>query len=227
MNSPGQRGVCQVKPITLEPSAAVLHEIRAPLGFIVTAAHAAAEDCPEGLPARTQIQALERAAVKLLASAEQVLTVATAERSLSDQPFEPDVVVTDALDSAAAIGQPIRYVTTGSCGWSCEVGNAAQLEAALQSLLNNAVQHGYADGEVLVQVEASAKAFSVTVRNQIRRQRRPGLGIGLNICAQLAERLGGRITTDQDQEWFTAILSLERPSGTPLCDRVSDLVSAG
>ncbi len=200
---------------TIEPSAAVLHELRTPLGFLVTAARAAAEECPADASVLYQVRNLERVAMRLLASAEQVLAVALAERDQSTNPFDAIATARRAIEDSICVGLAIKLsATCEHDAWIARSGNEAQLDALIQSLLNNAVQHGDADGAIEVTVTSCAERFSMEVRNRVGRNARRGLGLGMEIAAQLAARLGASLVRGIEGTDFVARIELHHDLGT-------------
>lgn len=196
--------------LSVEPSAAVLHEIRTPLGFLVTAARAAAEECPDDTLAQAHVRTLERAALRLLASAEQILAVARAGLDDTDQPFQPDEVAAEAIEAAVSIGQPVLLSRFGRADWAYERGNGSLLDAVIQSLLGNAINHGARGEPIRVTIHADSTSCVIEIRNRIGQRSRPGAGMGSGICSALVNRLQATLHSLQGDDDYVATLTIQR-----------------
>ena len=193
---------------TIEPSAMVLHELRAPLGLMVSAARAAAEECGDGTAARRHVEVIERTALRLLASAQQVLYAAIAERQPEGEPFEPFTVARDWLADSMSLGQRVQASVDGEARWLAGRGNAGQFVALLQSMLSNALDHGSRAEPIEVHLEAMDTHVSVALTNSIGERRHKGLGVGSNVCERLADSLGAKVCTKSIDGWFTSCITL-------------------
>ena len=177
----------------------------------MTAARAAAEECQADASVLYQVRSLERAALRLLMSAEQVLAVALAERDQSSDPFDATTTARRAIDDSIALGLPIQLRVAGEGDtWMSTIGNAAQLDALIQSVLNNAVQHGDSGAPIDVTFTSSTGRLHIEIRNRIGQRTRRGLGLGSEIAAQLASRLGVALDRVIDGDDFVARIELHQ-----------------
>jgi signal transduction histidine kinase len=186
----------------------VLHELRAPLGLMVSAARAAAEECGDGTSARRHVEVIERTALRLLASAQQVLYAAIAERHQNDEPFDPFAVARDWLSDSVSLGQRIHAVVDGEAGWFAQRGNAGQFVALLQSILSNALDHGTKTEPIEIHLEARSSHLSVSVTNCVGTQRHRGLGFGADVCQRLGDALDAEIRAKSVAGWYTSRVTL-------------------
>jgi signal transduction histidine kinase len=182
---------------------------------MVSAARAAAEECGHGTTARHHVEVIERTALRLLASAQQVLYAAIAEEP-GDEPFDPHAVARAWIEDSTHFGQRITASFSGDAGWLSRRGNSGQFVALLQSMLSNALDHGARDEPIEVHLESTARALSVAISNAPGAGSHRGLGVGSNVCARLASLLGADFAAHQAGNRFVARVVLfagERPGG--------------
>jgi signal transduction histidine kinase len=171
---------------------------------MVSAARAAAEECGHGTTARHHVEVLERTALRLLASAQQVLYAAIAEERGSDEPFDPHAVARAWIEDSAHLGQRITASFSGDAAWLSHRGNAGQFVALLQSMLSNALDHGARDEPIEVGLESTSASLSVTISNAHGARAHRGLGVGGDVCRRLAGLLGARFEAQGGASRFVA-----------------------
>jgi signal transduction histidine kinase len=171
---------------------------------MVSAARAAAEECGHGTSARHHVEVIERTALRLLASAQEVLYAAIAEDRGGDEPFDPHAVARAWIEDSTQLGQRITASFSGDAGWLWRRGNAGQFVALLQSMLSNALDHGARHQPIEVHLESTAGAVSVTISNASGAGGHRGLGVGSDVCARLASLLDADIAAYELGSHFIA-----------------------
>ncbi|MGH2610983.1 MAG: sensor histidine kinase, partial [Tepidiformaceae bacterium] len=125
-----------------DPVALVVHELRSPLGYMATAAHLLAEESAEA-DVRTRCDVIERTARRMLRVTESVLEAAGVLASnVRPQRYSPAEVAAQVVDDARGLGIDIELAVQHPAASGVAWGVSAQLETLLQSLLNNALDHG-------------------------------------------------------------------------------------
>lgn len=182
----------------------VYHELRAPLGLVVTAARAASgEDDPEEL--RRQCAIIQRTAERMLRTAAAVIESARATRSPEPAWFLPQAQLDSAVQDAAVSGMPVSLACDAGAANLEAYGSPAQFEALFHSLLANAMDHGDPAAGIAVATGIEDGRFIFAVRNAVAAHpRHRGLGVGTALCQQLAAALGGELCAEQRDGDFIA-----------------------
>ncbi len=195
-----------MKSLVADPVTLAYHELRAPLGLLATAARSAAEDC-EDESLRKRCEIMVRAAERMLRTAQSVMTLAEGSQPAESQRIALSELVQRLAQDASALGFP---VSAKSCDFVGDVNvPQAQLETLLQSLLNNAFDHGSANCErpIEVSVRREGNCAVVEVANPVSlEERHHGLGAGTYLTARLAHQFGGMIEGCRDGDVYRASL---------------------
>lgn len=202
-----------MKSLAADPVTLAYHELRAPLGLVATAARSAAADC-EDEELRKRCEIIVRAAERMLSTAQSVLSLAEGSLPAESERVLLGSVVQRLAEEACALGVPACLTTGDDPGMMVDVP-VSQLETLLQSLLNNAQQHGSdLPGEVIaLAVHREGNCGVVEIKNRISSSvRHKGIGAGTYLANRIAAQFGGMIESSNDGEFYTASLII------PLCE---------
>lgn len=192
----------------LDPVTAAYHELRGPLGLIAMAARSAADGCPDE-DLRRRCETIERAASRMLRTTRQVFDLAHARAAEGAAPYSPAAAVGEIVGDLREFGVSVELDAAGDLEALFASGDRAQFEALVQSLISNALDHSDEGATVRVSVEAVEHTLSLIVANPVATQRaHRGLGIGMMLCAQVAERMGASLRTDADDGEYRARIDL-------------------
>lgn len=186
-------GGLRVNAVVTDPVTMVYHELRSPLALMATAARSAAAESSDDF-VRSRCESIVRAAERMLRTAEHIIDIAGATRSVEESMFSPYDVVEEVVEDYRRMG---IVVVLEVCGGACVTRGVRQhLEALVTSLLGNAVDHGDRSMPILVSVHWNGDICRVTIRNAINdRADHRGLGLGSYIGDQLARHLNASLTT--------------------------------
>ena len=123
-----------------DPLTMVYHELRGPLGLMATAARSAAEDCADDA-LRARCEVIVRAAERMLRTAGRVLDLAHAAELQASELFDPAEVVRSTINDLTQMSAPVALTELSTTPGCISEGDAAQLEALVQSLITNASDH--------------------------------------------------------------------------------------
>lgn len=205
----------QVEEIRAEIVSLVSHDLRSPLtvisGYLDLLALPLAEDKREKVVAE-----MRAATVRMTTMLDNLLDTARTERALAPVRFE-EVDLSDlAEEAAAAAGVSAGVPVRASRGENAIVlGDHDRLRQAVDNLVNNALKHSPAGGEVrlvvethdgngVLAVEDDGPGVPVAERDNVfkrYRQLRPddartGVGLGLYIVKAIAENHGGTASVE-------------------------------
>lgn len=186
----------------------VYHELRGPLGLMATAARSAAEDCTDDA-LRARCEVIVRAAERMLRTAGHLLELAHEAQSESEQLFDPAACVRATISHFRDLAVPVLIVDDRADSHCLTSGIPAQLEALIQSLINNALDHAEPGTPIRVGIEHPAGELRIEISNRrsiVRRHR--GLGLGLYICENLSARLGASIDCVPAGHDFVTVVTL-------------------
>ena len=217
-----------------EMFAAVLgHDLRSPLGAIMTSAHA--------VKRLSSDEAIAGAASRILSSGQRMtrmiedLLDTTRARLGSGLP-----VSLETADLAAIVARAVeehseihagRQITVTSAGESIGRWDSVRIAQLLSNLIGNALEHGSAGSAVAIAIDGQQTGLVIlTVTNDghiapevaphifdpFRSGREPGdrqgLGLGLYIAQEIARAHGGQITLESDADRTTFRVDLPRQS---------------
>ena len=192
--------------VVTDPVTMVYHELRSPLGLMVTAARSAAYESSDEY-VRARCESIVRAAERMLRTATRIIDIASASQSAEETDFSPRDVVEEVVEDYRQLGVVVVLDTSG--GASLTHGARQHLEALMCSLLGNAMDHGDPAMPILVCVETERDQCTVTIRNAIGSERsHSGLGLGSHIGQQLARQLGASLSTSISSTEYAATIEL-------------------
>lgn len=180
----------------------VAHELRAPLGLVVTAARTANEVSePEFL--RRQLQVIERSAERLLRISSVLLSAAAPARTGR---FQLDRTLAATIEDLQGLGLNVELQGELPANLSLP-GAAEHFEALVSSLVMNAADHGDARAPIVVSVMKGAdgdRALTVRIENKVAVEaQHRGRGLGMLIARQLAAQLCAELEITRSGPLFT------------------------
>lgn len=191
-----------------DPLTMVYHELRGPLGLMATAARSAAEDCADDA-LRARCEVIVRAAERMLRTAGRVLDLAHAAELQASELFDPAEVVRSTINDLTQMSAPVALTELSTTPGCISEGDAAQLEALVQSLITNASDHAEPGTSINVIISERLGRLRVEFVNQRASVRQhKGLGLGLPICEKLASRLGAELACEPHGDHFRSTLML-------------------
>ena len=197
---------------TIDPATMVLHELRAPLGLMATAARSAADDCQDD-DLRLRCEMIVRAAEGMLRTANQVFQLNRVPGAGEVANFRPFEVASQLVDTLR--GFDVRVSLHGDAGarQAAVIGVYEQFEALLHSLVTNAMDHSELGAPVHVELRVRDGGLFVEIRNVPARQpRHRGLGLGTAIADALAEGLGAVVERKRCRSQYSAGFELQLAS---------------
>lgn len=194
------------------------HELRSPLTALYGELQLALRRSRSAEEYRTAIEEALDSARRLKALAEDLLALARigAERDVPHTPVALDAIVKNAATWVAQEARE-RSVSLGiDLGRAMVLGHAIDLERLVRNLLDNAIRHCPAGGEVRVHASAHGdmvhllvtddgpgvpiadreRIFDPFFRAATERQREGGSGLGLAIVREIARVHGGDVLVD-------------------------------
>jgi signal transduction histidine kinase len=173
---------------------------------MATAARSAADDC-EDETLKLRVQMIVRAAERMLRTTQRVLSIASVAQPPNVEPIAPAVLLAEIAEDAEALGVPVDFNPPASLASLILETDRGTLEAIVQSLLNNAQDHGEPGRPISLTAVPADGGLDVTVSNVITvAKRHRGLGTGTYLCEQRARRMGANLTTATNDCTFTARL---------------------
>lgn len=198
-----------MKTPTLDAMTMAYHELRSPLGLVLTAARVAAEQAAGDDDLRRRCETIVRAAERMLRTAQQVFELSELPGDVVEAPYSPSDVILGVAADLGALGVCVACDVTPGARRAWTTGVAERLEALVQSLLTNAGDHGEPGVPVRMSLDATPVALTVAVTNTIAAARRhKGLGLGSLIANELAIRLGADLEMAAEDGKFTATVRL-------------------
>lgn len=195
------------------------HDLRSPLRHIMLSLQFMREDSPEEI-AGVQLEHLEnaeKAGLRLQVMLEGILDLAETEGS--DMPIAPVDLAEVAKDAVANLSQDIvaRGATVEIGDLPRVAGNASALLRALQNLVSNVLQHAVVEDLRidLIAEKVNASSWEVRVQDngvgipaELREKALqpfgrlvgkavPGAGLGLSLCTDVVNRLGGTLRIEE------------------------------
>ncbi len=192
-----------------ESVALVVHELRRPLGYLATAAQLMGEEAAED-DIRSRCERMERTARRMLRMTETVLdATAVIASQETARGYSPGEVAAQLADDARGLGLPLRLEIEPGAGGAVAFGRRGQFETLLQSLLNNAVDHGSAGSDVVLRVSAGSQEVCIDIENEVGAPNgHRGLGLGLLLCRRLADLCGAQLEAATGAGWYRATIRL-------------------
>ena len=202
----------QLNRMKSEFVALVSHELRTPIASIIGAVSSTRK--PELAEHRNELEEIiERAALRLGAMVEDLLSAADLERGETTRGLEPVDLTSVVWEAIADHGVLDREIHVSAPSAAMVVCDREYVRRILDNLLDNAFKYG--SPPVRVEVVGEAKHVSLSVldagrgvaeadREQVfERFRRldtkngPGLGLGLSVVRGLVEAMGGVILVEE------------------------------
>lgn len=203
------------------------HELRTPLNAVLGFSQLLAHDPKRPLDETQQarLKHIDEAAKHLLVLIEDMMTLSRVEvNALTVQALPLQAgpllrrVVAQAQPAAEAAGVALELGMSDDEDHTLPLVQAdpIRLEQVLHNLISNAIKYNRRGGWVKVRASSAARGFRIEVQdngiglspeqraqlfqpfNRLGREEQPGHGIGLVICKQLMERMGGRILVDSE-----------------------------
>ncbi|UXH77189.1 ATP-binding protein [Roseateles amylovorans] len=203
------------------------HELRTPLNAVLGFSQLLASDPKRPLDELQQmrVQHIDDAARHLLVLIEDMMLLSRVESNtltVQSLPVQAGPLLRRCVElaqpAAEAAGVALRIGMTPDEGRTLPQVQAdpIRLEQVLHNLISNAIKYNRRGGWVTVRAEAAPRGFLIEVAdnglgmtvdqrsqlfqpfNRLGRVDQPGTGIGLVICKQLVERMGGRILVDSE-----------------------------
>ncbi len=214
------------------------HELRAPLALMRTEVEVALRAGVESDDARRVLETVGAEVRRLSRTADQLLLLARADAGVLE-PLHEEVDVTDLLEETAARWQPtlgvrgIELRTSIPHSGGTVVADGGMLRRLLDNLLDNAARYTPAGGLIRLSGEPVAGGWVISVADSgpgIDPALRPrvferftradsargrdtgGAGLGLSLCAAIAELHGGTLELDDSHRGARWLLRL--PAGT-------------
>jgi two-component system sensor histidine kinase QseC len=192
----------QFDPVTL-----AYHELRAPLGLMLTAAQSAVEEC-EDLTIRRRCEVIARTAERMLRTAQEMLRQAASDRE-DEQLFLPAQIVSACADDLVELGVTVSVeISEEAVSARCH-GAPSAFEALMQSLISNARDHAPAGASLDVALGREGSCLAVNISNEIAAaDDHVGLGAGRWIEASLSSQLGAGLESGSSGGRFVARLTV-------------------
>ena len=191
-----------------DPVTLAYHELRSPLGLVITAANAlAVESDDEAVHRRSD--AIARAAGRMLRTANLVLLMSEPGQESSPQTFTPGDVVSAVVKDFAGLDLPIQQSSTP---WANDITATAvegHFEALVSSLIMNARDHAEPGSPVRVRCSATDDSFEVGIENEVAREdRHRGLSLGTALCRRLADSIGATLAATSEDGLYRVAVTL-------------------
>ncbi|OWQ93377.1 hypothetical protein CDN99_02540 [Roseateles aquatilis] len=203
------------------------HELRTPLNAVLGFSQLLAHDAQRPLDEtqRSRVRHIDQAAKHLLALIEDMMMLSRVEaNTLTVQalPLQAGPLLRRCVDlaqpAAEAAGVQLQLGLTPDEDSTLPLVQAdpIRLEQVLHNLISNAIKYNRRGGWVKVRACVAQRGFRIEVAdnglglsaeqrsqlfqpfNRLGRVEQPGTGIGLVICKQLMDRMGGRILVDSE-----------------------------
>jgi heavy metal sensor kinase len=212
------------------------HELRAPLALMRTEVEVALRGEEEPADARRVLETIVAEVHRLSRTADQLLLLARADAGVLEPLFE-EVDVTDLLEETAARWRPTLdergidlQIAIPRHGGTL-VADAGMLRRLLDNLLDNAARHTPRTGAIRIEGETEAGGWALaladtgpgidpalrprvferfTRADSARSRDTGGAGLGLSLCAAIAELHGGALELDEGHPGARWVLHLPR-----------------
>ena len=194
---------------TLDPVSLAYHELRSPLGLMVSAAASVAEGSTDEA-AREQCAIIVRAGERMLRTVGHLFAIAErADAEAEPAPYRPVEIVSRIAGELAGLGSAVSVSTSPAAVATEVMGVSSDLEALVSSLAMNAHDHGKPDEPIAFTVDANDDSLRIRIANVAACERRHrGLGLGTALCRLLADRMGAELTAERDGDTFAATIAL-------------------
>lgn len=190
-----------------DPVTIAYHELRAPLGLMLTAAQSAVEDC-EDATVRSRCEVIARTAERMLRTTQELLRI---NHIGSDEAelYLPGIVTTQVVEDLQGMGLPVCIESVPETRAARATGSRAAFETLLHSLISNAHDHSLPGSPIIVRLIRSDSVLDVEISNEIDTlDRHRGLGAGRYIESQLARQVGATLEAFSHGQQHIATLSL-------------------
>ena len=205
--------------------ATVSHELRTPMTAVLGAAKTLMRDDIELDPERRRqlLEMIGAQGTRLTKIAEDLLIASRLDRDelrLDRDPVDlGDLVRTAVEHMRESLPETISLTASTGSNGAAALGDRSRIEQVLVNLIDNAIKYSPDGGEVSVSTAASAHGVRVEVRdtgigipaaeqgsvfekfyrgNLDGQSVRAGTGLGLYICRELVQRMGGTIGVESD-----------------------------
>ncbi len=223
----GTRGLNQTRVDSLSSRAAVaettnrlheetLHEVRATVAGLVTAAQLLGHPDTLDTTTRTRLQTMFDSELGRLQR------IVSQRRSHRTETVELDAAITPVVEALRTRGHAVRWVPTGQRVRGC----TDDITEVVHILLENAAHHA---GGALIGVDVHPRGNALNVRvwdtgpgispraaatifeRGARRRGSPGQGIGLHVASKLMRSMGGSLVLDKPRREGGAAFTMRLP----------------
>lgn len=190
-----------------DPATLAYHELRAPLGLLLTAAQSAADEC-EDADIRSRCEVIVRTADRMLRVAQEMLRLG-APAVAGEEVFLPARIAEQVVRDLSALGVEIAFETDARCVNARASGCGATFEALLNSLISNARDHAPGGSIIGVRLANEGSGLLISVSNETNAaDGHRGLGAGRYIGACLASDLGAGVFSRNEGGRYVATIVL-------------------
>lgn len=198
-----------------DPATLAYHELRAPLGLMLTAAQSAAQECDDAT-VRSRCEVIVRTADRMLRVAQELFRL-SGLRASEPELYLPGRVVAQVVNDLSELGLPVAVVRDEVGTAVRATGSLVTFEALVSSLITNANDHARPGTTIEVSLTSENGYLRADIENQAEAaDRHRGLGAGRFIEAQLAAELGAGMFSRDDSGRYTATILL--PVADPLSE---------
>jgi signal transduction histidine kinase len=202
--------------ISDDPVTLAYHELRSPLGLILTQARLAEENASEP-DVRASCNAIARAAERMLRTATAIFALERDPAEIVALEFVPYAVVAPLVDDLQRCDVPVRLVASGAVKTCTVLAAPERFESLLQCLVTNAIDHGVGARPVEIELRLGNGALTMTVSNGWNggASRHRGLGIGQYLAQRLADEIGAELQMGPRGDRYTATARMRPAPAQP------------
>lgn len=202
-----------MEAVAHDPFTLAYHELRAPLGLVVTAARTLADDSVDDVLKR-RCEVIARTAERMLRTTMQVFDLARVSGSGSVDWFSTTEVLAQLTRDLSGFAIEIELIVDPAVGDARVLQSRGVFEALAQSLISNAIDHSDPGAVVVVHVGGTDDELAISIANPVSTARgHDGLGVGMYLSGRLAEQLGGSVRAEREDHLYCVRLRFPRSAG--------------